>query len=684
MKKIILSLLIILPLFSKAQIAWNIEAKNIDPSKYYGITVANGMVGIVSAPEPLKVKDIVLNGAFDTYGRGRVSNIMKVFDGISMDLEVDGRRIGAKDISNFTQNLDMKNAEFVTTFGFQDKVLVKQSVMALRHLPYSSLIQIEIKALKNVEITPHSILSTPENLREVKNMYHVIDRPHALIPLMTSVAKSPTGKLTLAASNSILFEEPRGQEPALIHEEWDTGMHRLKFSKKLLAGQTYRFAIVSSVIGSNQVADPHSEAERLTIFAALEKSERLKTKHQKEWANLWESDILVEGDEALQQDIHSAIYHLYSFCRAGQAYSLSPMGLSGLGYNGHVFWDTELWMYPAILVLQPDMAKSILEYRFQRLETAKKNALSHGFKGAMFPWESDDDGQESTPVWALTGPFQHHITGCIGHAFWKYYEMTGDKTWLRERGYPVLKEVADFWASRVEKGTDNKYHIINVVCADEWAENVDDNAFTNGIAKATLMYASFAAEELKLEANPIWEKIAKDIVILKFPDGTTREHATYNGEIIKQTDVNLLSFPLNEVNNPIDIKRDLEYYEKVLAGNTKERPNDSPAMAQAIFSILWNRLGKTEKAYEQFKRSYLPNKVPPFGVLAETPGGTNPYFATGAGGFLQNLIYGFGGLDITDDGIYQLKNIQIPQNWKSLTIKGVGLKKETFVVKHSK
>ncbi len=666
------------------QSTWNIEAKKIDASNYYGVAVANGMIGIVSSAEPLKVKDVVLNGAFDTYGRGRVSNIMKVFDFANMDLDVDGRRLGAKEISNFTQNLDMKNAEFVTNFDYQDKISVKHKVMALRHLPYSALIEIEIKAKTDVLITPHSVLSSPEMLREVKNMYHVIDRPHALIPLMTSVAKSPTGKLTFAASNSILFEEPRGQEPALIHEEWDTGLHRLKFTKKLIAGETYKFSIVGSVIGSNQVADPHSEAERLTIFAALEGRNRLEKKHKEAWDKLWESDILVDGDDELQRDIHSAIYHLYSFCRAGQAYSLSPMGLSGLGYNGHVFWDTELWMYPAMLLLQPDMAKSLLEYRFERIDMAKKNAKSHGFQGAMFPWESDDDGQESTPVWALTGPFQHHVTGCIGHAFWKYYELTGDKIWLKERGYPLLKEVADFWASRVEKGADGKYHIINVVCADEWAENVDDNAFTNAIAKTVLMYASFAAEELKIDPNPNWEKIAKDIVILKFPDGTTKEHATYNGEIIKQTDVNLLSFPLTEISKPEDIKKDLIYYEKVLAGNTKERPNDSPAMAQAIFSILWNRMGNTEKAYEQFKRSYAPNKVPPFGVLAETPGGTNPYFATGAGGFLQNLLYGFGGLDLSEDGLLQIKNIQIPKQWNSLTLKGIGVKKETYVVKHGK
>ena len=235
MKNLITAILTIFHSLLYAQTNWNVEANKIDPSNYFGVTVANGMIGLVSSSEPLKVKDIVLNGAFDTYGRGRVSNIMKVFDFANVDLEVDGRRLGAKDMSNLTQNLDMKNAELNTTFNYQDKLSVKHTIIALRHLPYTAMIEIEIKAKKDVTITPHSIISTPEMLRDVKNMFHQIDKPHALIPLMTSVAKSPTGKLTIAASNSILFEEPHGQEPTLIHEEWDTGMHRLKFSKKLIA-----------------------------------------------------------------------------------------------------------------------------------------------------------------------------------------------------------------------------------------------------------------------------------------------------------------------------------------------------------------------------------------------------------------------------------------------------------------
>ena len=166
-----------------AQDPWIVTADKINPSNYYGVTVANGMIGIVSSPEPLKVKDVVLNGAFDTYGRGRVSNILKTFEFANMDLDVDGKRLGRADISNYKQELNMKTAILTTTFDYADKVSVKYSVMALRHLPFTMMIDVEIKAKKECEITPHSVMSAPDMLRDVKNSYALIDRPHALIPL---------------------------------------------------------------------------------------------------------------------------------------------------------------------------------------------------------------------------------------------------------------------------------------------------------------------------------------------------------------------------------------------------------------------------------------------------------------------------------------------------------------------
>ncbi len=673
MKYFLLVIFLQVTMVISAQDPWNITATNIDPSNYYGVTIANGMVGIISSAEPLKVKDVVLNGVYDHYQRGRVSNILKVFNHVNMQLDVDGRRVERKNISNFQQSLDMQHAELVTRFDVAGKVSVSHRMMSLRHLPYTALSIIEIKALADVEITPMSVIESPVHLQDVRNYYAEIDRPHVLIPLMTSVGLSPTGQFKIAASNSFIFDEAHGQEPDIIHEDWDYNMHLMKFRKKLKADQTYRFAVVSSVVSSYHHPDPQNEAERLTIFAALERTDRLLNFHQKGWKELWDTgNVFVEGNPGVERDIRFALYHLYSFARAGTAYSLSPMGLSGLGYNGHVFWDTELWMYPPLLMLQPNIAKSLLEYRYQRLDAAKANAFAHGYEGAMYPWESAADGTEDTPVWALTGPFQHHITGCVAWAHWKYYQVTKDKEWLRDRGWPVMKAAAEFWASRVERNGPKQYDIKNVIGANEWLENIDNNAFTNGMAITALQFANAATKELGLAENPDWNNVAVNIPILEFPDGTTKENETYTGVEIKQADAVLLSYPLTIVTDPAEIKKDLDYY-------TPRTSAEGPAMGAAVSAILYNRLGKVNEAADIFSKSYKLNEVPPFGVISETAGGTNPYFATGAGGMLQAVLAGFGGLNITDKGIEQIKS-SLPKGWKRLRIVGVGADDREVIV----
>ena len=668
-------LLAVYSAFAQKTDPWKISADKIDANNYYGITVANGMIGVVSSPEPFKVKEVVLAGAYDLYGRGRVSNFLKSFNLLNSYLEIDGKRIDAKSASNMKQELDMQHASFTTSFDYADKATVTYTYYSLRQLPFTVLMDITIIPKKNITITGASVMEAPDALKDVQNYYNEIDRPHVTISLLTSSAKSPTGKLLMCASNTFLFTEHHGSEPRVIHEMWDNNMHLVKFSKQLKAGETYRYSIAGSSITSAHHDDPLNEAERLTIYIKLEGRERLLRFHHKAWDELWSSRITIEGtnEEAVQdqQDINSMLYHLYSFTREGTALSPSPMGLSGLGYNGHVFWDTELWMFPALLVLKPELAKSMVEYRFQRLEAAKRNAFSKGFKGAMYPWESAETGVEETPVWALSGPFEHHITACVAIAAWNYYCVTQDKVWLREKGYPIISETADFWASRVERNGAGKYDIKNVVAADEWAENVDNNAFTNAAAKANLQFATEAAKLLGITPNADWMNVANNIPILKFPDGVTREHATYNGEGIKQADVNLLAYPLKEVKDAASIKKDLEYYEQRV-------PNEgTPAMTQAVFATLYARLGDANKAYHWFKDAFIPNLNPPFRVIAETKGGTNPYFATGAGGILQSVLMGFGGLEITPAGITQIKTV-LPKNWTSVTITGVGVQKKTY------
>ena len=659
---------------SLAQDPWIIKADTIDPSNYYGITVANGMIGIVSSPEPFKVKDVVLAGAYDLYGRGRVSNFLRSFNLLNMWLEIDKKRLDAKSVSNFTQQIDMGHGAFTTSFDYADKASVTYTYFALRHLPFTVLMNVTITAKSDISITAASVMDAPDALRDVENYYNEIDRPHTTISLLTSSAKSPTGKLLMCASNSFLFEEPHGNEPKVIHEMWDNNMHLMKFSKTIAAGTTYTYSVVGSSITSAHHEDPLNEAERMTIFAKLEGKERLMNFHNKAWDSLWTSDIVIDGDPQSQQDIHSMLYHLYSFSRAGTGYSLSPMGLSGLGYNGHVFWDADLWMFPALLVMHADLAKNMVEYRYNRLEEAKRNAFSHGYKGAMFPWESAETGVEETPVWALSGPFEHHITADVALAAWTYYCATQDKEWLREKGWPILSACADFWASRVERNGPGQYDIKNVVAADEWAENVDNNAFTNASAIANLKAAIAASKILGAKVNSDWQMVADNIPILKLDNGVTKEYSTYKDTTIKQADVNLLAYPLKQITDAAQIKRDLEFY------SAKVPESGTPAMTQGIFALLYARLGDGEKAYHWFKDAYEPNLNPPFRVIAETKHGTNPYFATGAGGILQAVLMGFGGLDITPNGIVQTKST-LPPGWKSLTLKGIGPEKKTYVIK---
>ena len=649
---------------------WQLEAKNWDTKNYYGVTVANGMIGIVSAQTPFKVRDVVLAGAYDLYGRGRVSNFLRSFNLLNMQVSINGEQVNENNTQNFVQRLDMKNASFTGSFDMGDKATVTYTYYSLRQLPFTVLMDVEVTAKKDIDLGAASVMEAPDALKEVQNYYNEIDRPHVVISLLTSSAKSPTGKLLMCASNTFLFSEKHGAEPRVIHEMWDNNMHLMKFGKKLKAGSSYRFSVAGSSITSAHHDDPLNEAERMTIFAKLEGRDRLIAHHQDAWAELWKSDIQITGDEQAQQDVHSMLYHLYSFVRAESNLSPSPMGLSGLGYNGHVFWDTELWMYPALLTLHPEIAKSMIQYRFDRLEAARRNAFNHGYKGAMFPWESAGTGVEETPVWALSGPFEHHITADVGFAAWNYYCVTQNKEWLQTTGWPLIKETADFWTSRVERKGTGQFEINNVVAADEWAENVDNNAFTNAAAIANLQAAIKAATILGLKVNPDWDFVAKNIPILTMSDskgdavGVTKEHASYNGEGIKQADVNLLAYPLKTITDKAQIKKDLDYYSK------RVPDQGTPAMTQAIFALLYARLGETEKAYHFFQDAYRPNLNPPFRVIAETKGGTNPYFLTGAGGIIQSLLMGFGGLDITEKGIVQLPT-KLPVGWKKLTILGV-------------
>ena len=641
---------------------WHLYATSRD--NYFGVAMANGQIGIVTDQMPLKTKEIILNGVYEASPENGISRIVRGIEFLNLHLSINNQEIKSDNIDNWGQMISMKEGISTTSFSFKNLATVNYSILANRAIPYLAMAIVEITPLKDIEILANNYMIVPDELKEAKSQFRVLKDNQYLMPVFGTTAKTLRGKHTISASTTFLFD---GQSETLKQTGEQVG-----FSKKLLKGQKYRFAIAGGICTSKDFSDPINESERQPIFALQQGIDNLLNRHKQAWAELWETgDIQIEGDLDAQQRIRFALYNLYSYIRPETRQSVAPMGLSSQGYNGHIFWDTELWMYPTLLALQPDMAKSCLDYRSDRLQKAKQKASIYGYKGAMYPWESDDTGEEATPTWALTGIYEQHITSDVAIAFWNYYTYTQDKTWLRKE-WNVLKETSDFWVSRVVKNNDGSYSILNVVGADEYAQHVDDNAFTNASAIESLKNTIKAATILNEPIDPRWKAIS-DKLVIHSENGITQNYKGYKGQMIKQADVNLLAYPLHVITDSNQIKKDLEYY------SDKIDKKDGPAMAAGVLSVLYARLGDREKAYSYFVKSYLPNSRPPFGVFSESANSNNPYFATGAGAMLQAVIYGFGGVEQTDKGLKYNKGL-LPKQWKSLKIIGLGPDNKTITV----
>lgn len=649
---------------------WIIDTSSKE--NYNGVTLANGRIGLVSGAELFSVTEIVLNNVFDKEFPGGVSRTVRAPQFTNLKLKIDGITVSPSNTTNWNQTLNMKEAYLKTSVKYQG-TQIDYTLRALYNLPYMALGVIEILPDRDLNIEVINETGFSPELKSTSSHFKRMRDMEAIMPVFVSEALSNTGMKELATCSSFIFDYESPNNNDIQNVEGNN--KSIHFVKRLRKGVKYRFALVGAACSSRDFNDPKNEAERMVVFALRQNLNKLIDGHKSCWNELWNSDIIIEGNDEDQKDVRLALYHLYSFQRKGLRLSISPMGLSSsTGYNGHVFWDSEIWMYPPILLLNQELAKAHIDYRSDRLGKAIQRAEMFGYKGAMYPWESDDSGEESTPTWCLTGTFEHHITADIGIAFWNYYRVTHDREWLRTEGYPVISKVADFWVSRASKNEDGSYSIRNVVGANEYAQNIDDNAFTNGAAKTALLNAVKAAKILGLKPDKQWNDVASNIKFHYMKDGTMMEHSQYNGEMIKQADVNLLAYPLGLVTDEKSIMKDLIYYEEKI-----DKVN-GPAMGSAILSVLYSRLGNKDEAYRLFKKSYIPNRRPPFGVLSESPSSNNPYFATGAGGMLQAVLFGFAGLELTDKGIVQHRPA-LPEEWKSLTIKGVGVEKKTYIIK---
>ena len=628
---------------------------DVTEGRYYGTVVANGCLGIMSSKQPFTSKSVMLSNVYDGKSRHGVSRIAQAPDPFYLDMKVNGERVAVESVDKVVQSLDMRKAVFSSEFSVPRKARIGYSLRALRGLPYAGLVTIEVKALSDIYLEINPEITTPRGAARIDSTSVTRKIAGKSYEIRRMRIRTPQRGILICAAAGTFTED--GNEVAKNYS--------------LRKGETLKFHILGSVTPETDFADAWNEAERFVIYGIGQGIDQLISRHEELWEQLWKGDIIIDGDHEAQKFARMALFELYSNAREGRAASIPPFGLSDREYCGHIFWDTELWMYPPMLFLNHGIARSMIDYRTERLAGAKKKAFAYGYNGALYPWESDNTGDEACPTDALTGTFEHHISSDVSIAVWNYYRMTRDKQWLSSEGWPVLKAVADFWTGRVSWNGDGSCSIRNVVGADEFAQGVDDNAFTNASAICALEAAVKAAAVCGTSADPEWERTARAIRILKREGGVTDEYQGYDGRTIKQADVNLLAYPLQIVTGQGDVRQDLEYYAPRI------HPQ-GPAMSQAILAIEWSRLGYGAAAYEFYRKALEGHLHGPFLSFSETAGHGDTCFMTGLGGLLQTFINGFCGLELTDDGIVQMHSA-LPPHWKSITVTGVGPESKIFV-----
>ncbi|MDA3867578.1 MAG: glycoside hydrolase family 65 protein [Salinivirgaceae bacterium] len=650
---------------------WSITAT--DTSNYTPAYLANGIIGLRSQKDGLGSKKVIVNGLYDRGPLGDYVRLINYFNPVNIKIIFqDGKELKfGSEVKNWKQTMNLKEAGLETSYNYADMLGVKTQLVALRNLPMAAMGTYEFEALSDIEFTVINTMNIPDRSKTNTlyrsninyDMYSLSTMIKEKIPVMSAVFPTESGTDRVAAANTFFFN---GHSPELNYTKNSNTNQQLAFTVKLKKGEKYLFCMLSCFTHSVFTSDPYNDAVRICSRDYNLGYKHLLDNHKAAWAKLWESDIEIEGDDEAQIDARLALYSLYSSIATGFGLSIPPCGIAETGWGGHIFWDAELWMYPPLLVMQPAFAASMMDFRLNTLPQAKKRAAQFGYQGAMYPWESDLQGNECTPISYKLDMNEHHVTADVGIAAWNYYKVTKDKQWLQQKGYPMIKEIADFWVSRAVKDAKGNYHIKNVVGPDEYFEDVDDDAFTNGAVKVVLDAAMKGAKLVNAAVNPEWKNVYNNIVILKHESGYTLQNAQYTGQRIKQADVNLLAFPLDFITDKATIIKDLEYYEP------KIDPK-GPSMSYSVLAASYARLGLTKKAYELFQKAYQPNRKPPFGFISEKPRISGTVFCTGYGGMLQTIIYGFGGLKIGDNGLYQDKP-NLPANWKKLTIKISGKK----------
>jgi trehalose/maltose hydrolase-like predicted phosphorylase len=433
-------------------------------------------------------------------------------------------------------------------------------------------------------------------------------------------------------------------------------------------------------------------AQAALAAAEADGFERLLVEHRKRWARRWEeADVVVEGDDELQRAIRLTLFHLIASVGGRGEAAVGARGLTGSAYSGHVFWDSDVFVLPFFAATHPAAARAMLEYRIRRLPAAKEAARRLGHAGARFPWESARTGVDVTPTAARlptgevvairTGEREEHIVADVAWAASCYLDWTDDEAFAAGPARTLLAETARYWASRSHYERDGRCHIRRVIGPDEYHELVDDNAFTNVMARwnlrraaaldgaseeerrtwlataaaladgydpATGLYEQFAGFH-QLEPLVIAELAPRRPVAAELLLGAGR---TAGAQVLKQADVLMLHHLVPDEVAPGSLLPNLDFYEP--------RTAHGSSLSPAIHAALLARAGRLDAALAWLR---VAARLDLDDLTGTTAGGL--HLAT-MGGVWQALAFGFAGVRPRGGGLSV--EPRLPSAWTALEL----------------
>lgn len=651
---------------------------------YHPAYLANGLVGLRVGKIPLLNGSAVINGYNGYNEQQGVEGYAPAPYPVGADIVIDGYALSDReDLAEFlSQTYDFSCGELESRFRFQagsKKADIETLTFCSRTLPTIALQEIRITVDQPAELKFRAILETFGIAGKLPGrcLQRAVPGDGADGVVHWEAHKGQT-------SCGAAFAAEFPGDDVVTHRRNDRGYEEGSIFKEFVInakpGKRYVFRQIGSLVPGIMHEEPHWQAVRMIGVAHSYGFDQLRDENRKAWAELWKARIkLIGADEKWQDIIDAAYFYLHSTIHPSTPCSMAPFGLARWdAFCGHVFWDTESFMFYPVLFTAPDSARAILDYRSRSLPAAKFNAALNGNRGVLFPWESGNYGSEVQPVFCMGGgALAVHVNMDVAFAFAQYVHVTGDTMFLAEQAWPVIKGVAEWIVSRAVKSR-RGYEILHVTGIDEGSGNIDNNAYTNITAVVVLQKAVFFAEQLGFSPPEVWRDIAKHMFIPADTNGVILKWDGYEyKEGVCCPDSLAAFFPFDYQTTP-EIERATFNYYLDLAHTYIGHPMLSP-----LLGVFAARLGNRRQAQELFDEAAFPYMDEPFFLFREMnpnmwrSSAPNVPFGTNAAGLLMACIMGLPGMrpDSGNPENWFMFPVTMPENWDgieidSLTVRG--------------